>query len=129
MGTVGSVICIGPGCRNATWCYGSSIAPARSCSSIMLAIPSRSPIARRGRSPAYLFVAVLGASSYTYAEATQFRDLPNWIGSHVRAFQHFAGVPKLSSRTTGRPPLLAPVAMSRISIALTWPWHSTTTSL
>jgi transposase len=45
--------------------------------------------------PAYLFVAVLGASSYTYADATQFRDLPNWIGSHVRAFEHFSGVPEI----------------------------------
>ena len=45
--------------------------------------------------PAYLFVAVLGASSYTYAEATQFRDLPNWIGSHIRAFEHFSGVPEI----------------------------------
>jgi len=45
--------------------------------------------------PAYLFVAVLGASSYTYAEATQFRDLPNWIGSHVRAFEYFSGVPEI----------------------------------
>jgi transposase len=44
---------------------------------------------------AYLFVAVLGASSYTYAEATQFRDLPNWIGSHLRAFEHFSGVPEI----------------------------------
>jgi transposase len=40
---------------------------------------------------AYLFVAVLGASSYTYAEATQFRDLPNWIDSHLRAFENFFG--------------------------------------
>jgi transposase len=44
---------------------------------------------------AYLFVAVLGASSYTYAKATQFRDLPNWFGSHLRAFEHFSGVPEI----------------------------------
>src|ERR1039458_7685394 len=32
--------------------------------------------------PAAVFVAVLGASSYTFAEATSGQDLRNWIGSH-----------------------------------------------
>jgi len=45
--------------------------------------------------PAYLFVAVLGASNYTYAEATLSRDLPNWIGSHVRAFEFFEACPEI----------------------------------
>jgi len=45
--------------------------------------------------PAYLFVAVLGASNYIYAEATLNRDLPNWIGSHVRAFEFFGGCPEI----------------------------------
>lgn len=40
---------------------------------------------------ASIFVAVLGASSYTYAEATWTRDLYDWIGSHVRAFEFFGG--------------------------------------
>lgn len=44
---------------------------------------------------AHLFVAVLGASSYTYAEATLNEQLPNWIGAHVRAFEFFGGVPRL----------------------------------
>ena len=44
---------------------------------------------------AQIFVAVLGASSYTYAEATPSQKLPCWIGSHVRAFEFFGGVPKL----------------------------------
>jgi len=39
-----------------------------------------------------LFVAVLGASSYTYAEATFSQRLVDWIGSHVRAFGFFGGV-------------------------------------
>jgi transposase len=39
-----------------------------------------------------LFVAVLGASSYTYAEATFTQRLVDWIGSHVRAFAFFGGV-------------------------------------
>ena len=42
--------------------------------------------------PAAVFVAVLGASSYTFAEATTGQDLRNWIGSHMRAFEFFGGV-------------------------------------
>ncbi len=34
---------------------------------------------------------MLGASSYTYAEATWTQELPNWISSHVRAFEFFGG--------------------------------------
>ncbi|KAB1108635.1 IS21 family transposase [Neorhizobium galegae] len=44
---------------------------------------------------AEIFVAVLGASSFTYAEATWTQTLPDWIGSHVRMFRFFAGVPRL----------------------------------
>jgi transposase len=39
-----------------------------------------------------LFVAVLGASNYTYAEATFTQRLVDWIGAHVRAFEFFGGV-------------------------------------
>lgn len=45
--------------------------------------------------PAQIFVAVMGASNYTYAEATWTQSLPDWIGSHVRAFDYFGGVPYL----------------------------------
>jgi transposase len=41
---------------------------------------------------AELFIAVLGASSFTFAEATWTQSLPHWIGSHVRAFAFFGGV-------------------------------------
>ena len=41
-----------------------------------------------------IFVAVLGASSYTYAEATLSQQVEDWIGSHVRAFSYFGGVPE-----------------------------------
>jgi transposase len=44
---------------------------------------------------AQIFVAVLGASNYTYAEATWSQGLPDWIGSHVRALAFFAGVPEI----------------------------------
>ena len=42
-----------------------------------------------------IFVAVLGASNYTYAEASRDQTLPNWIMSHVRAFEYFGGVPRI----------------------------------
>jgi transposase len=41
---------------------------------------------------AQIFVAVLGASSYTYAEATATQTLPDWIGAHVRALNFIGGV-------------------------------------
>jgi transposase len=44
---------------------------------------------------AEIFVAVLGASSFTYAEATWTQTLPDWIGAHVRMFRFFGGVPRL----------------------------------
>ena len=44
---------------------------------------------------AQIFVATLGASSYTYAEAHWSQDLPNWIGAHVRALSFLGGVPEL----------------------------------
>ena len=44
---------------------------------------------------AEIFVGVLGASSYTYAEASFTQTLPDWIGAHVRMFHFFGGVPRL----------------------------------
>ncbi len=44
---------------------------------------------------AQVFVAVLGASNYTYAEATWTQNLWDWTHSHVRAFEFFAGTAKL----------------------------------
>ena len=41
---------------------------------------------------AQIFVAVLGASSYSYAEATWTQTLADWIGSHVRCL-NFLGSP------------------------------------
>ena len=41
---------------------------------------------------AQIFVAVLGASNYTYAEATWSQALPDWIAAHSRAFNYFGGV-------------------------------------
>jgi transposase len=44
---------------------------------------------------AEIFVAVLGASNYTFAEATWTQALQDWIEAHVRMFRFFGGVPRL----------------------------------
>src|SRR3954464_15479252 len=44
--------------------------------------------------PVQIFVAVLGASSFTYAEAVWSQKLPDWIAAHVRAFSYYGGVPR-----------------------------------
>lgn len=44
---------------------------------------------------AQIFVAVLGASSYTFAEATWTQGLSDWIGSNRRMLEFFGGVPEL----------------------------------
>jgi transposase len=44
---------------------------------------------------AQIFVAVLGASSFTFAFASWTQALPDWIDAHVRAFEAIGGVPHL----------------------------------
>jgi transposase len=46
-------------------------------------------------SQAQIFVAVLGASNYTYVESHADQSLPNWIGAHVRALDFLGGVPEV----------------------------------
>ena len=46
--------------------------------------------------PAHLFVAVLGASNYTYAEAFENTQLACWIQAHVNAWEFFGGVARLT---------------------------------
>jgi transposase len=43
-----------------------------------------------------LFVATLGASSYTWAEATRDQQMEAWLRAHVHAFEHFGGIPALA---------------------------------
>ena len=43
---------------------------------------------------AQVFVGVLGASNYTYVEASWTQSLPDWIGAHVRMLEFFGGVPE-----------------------------------
>ena len=40
-----------------------------------------------------LFVAVLGASIYTYAEATESQRVPYWLAANTRALEYLGGVP------------------------------------
>lgn len=61
-----------------------------------------------GKKPAYVdaktgevieaefFVAVLGASNYTFAEATETQQVADFIGSHVRAYAYFNGVTEIT---------------------------------
>ena len=49
-----------------------------------------------------LFVVALGASSFTYAEATWAQSLPDWIGSHTRAFDFFGGVAAMTVHAAAR---------------------------
>jgi len=42
-----------------------------------------------------IFLATLGASNYTFAEASPSQDLPSWIKSHVHAFAFFGGVTEI----------------------------------
>ena len=46
--------------------------------------------------PTYLFVATLGASNYTYAQAFENTQLPHWIEAHIRAWEFFGGVTKIT---------------------------------
>ena len=43
-----------------------------------------------------LFVGCLGASSYTFAEATLTQTLPDWLSSHVRMYEFFDGVTEIT---------------------------------
>jgi transposase len=44
---------------------------------------------------AQIFIAVLGASNYTYAEAVSAQDGDSWINAHIHALGYFGGVPQV----------------------------------
>ena len=44
---------------------------------------------------AQIFVAVMGASKYAYAEATWTQMLPDWIASNIRTLEFMNGAPAL----------------------------------
>ena len=57
-------------------------------------VPVRDPAGGAARA-AQVFVAVLGASSYCYAEVGWGQGVESWIAAHVRALEHFGGSPEL----------------------------------
>jgi hypothetical protein len=60
--------------------------------------PSIIDVATGEVSEVELFVAVLGASNYTYAEATRTQQVADWISSHQRAFHATLAPPRLPAR-------------------------------
>ncbi|MGH3573343.1 MAG: IS21 family transposase [Candidatus Dormibacteria bacterium] len=46
-------------------------------------------------SEAQLFIAVMGASSYTFADLFPSQEMPHWISGHVNAFEYFGACPEL----------------------------------
>jgi transposase len=61
---------------------------------------------------ASIFVAVLGPSNYTYAEATWSQGLEDWLGAPIRTFEFLGVVQSWSSPTIPRPASAAPAATS-----------------
>lgn len=57
-------------------------------------IPITSPETGEVRE-AQIFVAVLGASNYTFSEAAWDQSVASWISSHIHAFEYFEGVPEM----------------------------------
>src|SRR5246127_4974190 len=72
-------------CANITW-------PVTRCLSTIQARQCRKTGEVR---PAQLFVAVLGASNYSFAEVSWTQTLPDWIGAQVHMFAFFPGRPRL----------------------------------
>jgi transposase len=50
---------------------------------------------------AQIFVASMGASKYTYFEATWTQGLPDWIASHIRMLEHLGAVPDVLTPDSG----------------------------
>jgi transposase len=74
-----------------------------------------------------LFVAALGASNLTYAEATYTQRGPDWIGSHVRMLEYFGGVPAalVPDQSGPRPGSPPPSTTGRVETML-WAWRRPT---
>ena len=73
--------------------------------------------------PAQIFVAVMGASNFTYAEASWTQALADWIGAHTRAFAAIGGVPKLLVPDNTKVAVIKPAFTSRRSIGPTPRWR------
>jgi len=77
---------------------------------------------------AHIFVAALGASNYTYAEARWTETLPDWIGAHVNGLAAIGGCRRRSCPTTSRPASPSRRVMNRASTAAIRIWPTTTAS-
>ncbi len=63
---------------------------------------------------AQIFVAVLGASSFTFAKASWTQALPDWIDAHVRAFEAMAStITSISTPTITPSPTASPAPRSK----------------
>ena len=68
--------------------------------------------------PASLFVSVLGASSYTSAEATRDQQLEAWIQAHIHALEFFGGARTLAVPDNTKPKsALAPLPAERFDMS------------
>jgi transposase len=75
---------------------------------------------------AEIFVGVLGASSYTFAEAVWTQSLPDWIAVHVNMLAFSGGVPRQIVSDNSSPASPRPASTSHWSTAPTPTWHRTT---
>jgi len=57
-------------------------------------IPIHDPVTG-ATTEAHLFVATLGASNYSYVEATPSEELPFWVGCHIHTFEFMGAVPAI----------------------------------
>lgn len=62
-----------------------------------------------------LFVAAMGASNYTYAEACPSESLSDWKGVHANLFIFLGGVPKFVICAISRPPVKAKIPSSSLA--------------
>jgi transposase len=58
-------------------------------------VPIFNPDTGKVELDAQIFIGTMGASNYSYAEATASQALPDWIKSHICAFEFFGGVPQI----------------------------------
>ncbi len=72
---------------------------------------------------AQVFVAVLGASNYTYAEATWDQSLSNWIDSHIHALEYFNGVTRITVPDNIRTGSARVIAIAPPSSLLNFRWN------
>ena len=75
---------------------------------------------------AYLFVATLSASNYTFTWASFSQDLPFWISAHIRALDFFGAVPEIITSDNLLSGVTNPAIMNRTSIRRIWTLSSIT---